>query len=332
MINITKRIIATYAEQAVIEYTLINRQSGFIVSIQNYGGVISQIITPDKFGVFKNVVIANNEFDAVNKFHLGAITGQVAGRIKDGKFNLNNIDYQLAINNGVNHIHGGIKGFNQQFWQVAEIINGVELSYTSIEMNEGYPANSKFIITYCIVDDYSLEIKYTLKSDSDTIANITNHSYFDLTCGNNPMSMEVVLPADYFAPIDNDGCVMNYLSSVDNSVFDLRKPTILQDILNSKHKQILLANGGLDHSYLLTNNAIKLTDNLSGRYLDIITDAPCCVVYTSNWLEPQRQIAVCFETQKMPNAINWPEFRDSVIISANYEYVSSTLWKFGVNK
>lgn len=333
MLSIKKHVITTYNNQDIIEYT-ITQKCGFSISIQNYGGVITKIMTPDKHGKLCNVVLSSPKFDPINKFHLGAITGRVAGRIRDGKFKLNNQEYQLNINNGPNHIHGGNIGFNQKIWNVTELINGLELSYTSLDKEENYPGNLSIKVSYLLENDYELTLKTELISDKDSIANLTNHSYFDLNAGNNPMGMELMIDADYFAPIDTDGCVINKLQSVDNTIFDLRAYRPIKDIINSDNKQIKLANGGYDHPFVLnTQNSIMLIDkNHTGITLNIITDEPCVIVYTSNWLEPQRHIAVCLETQKMPNAINWDEFRNSVIIKANELKTNITKWKFGVNK
>ncbi|MDD3266762.1 MAG: galactose-1-epimerase, partial [Burkholderiales bacterium] len=201
MIEITHKTIAKYNEQDVIEYE-IKHINGFSVSIQNYGGIISKITTPDKHGILQNVVLSSKEFDHINQFHLGAITGRIAGRIMDGKFSLNNHDYQLAINNGPNHLHGGLSGFNQRFWDVKELSNGLELTYLSPDNEENYPGALLVKISYLINDNYELTIRTKLYCKSDSIVNITNHSYFDLSAGNNPMGMEMQIDADYFAPID----------------------------------------------------------------------------------------------------------------------------------
>lgn len=331
MIRISKRFITKYDNQDIFEYTLLNTISNFSVVVQNYGGVINRIFTPDKNGLFENVVLTNLNFDPINKFYLGAITGRVAGRIKSGKFTLNNQQYNLAINNGQNHIHGGISGFNQKLWHVTELANGIELSYLSCDGEEGYPANIDCKISYCIVDDFELQIKTTLISDRDTIANTTNHSYFDLTANRNPLDMSLTVDADYYAPIDSYGCVINKLNHVEKTNFDLRDGVILDELLKIDDEQIKLANGGLDHPFVLNNSdSIRLADAVSGRTLDVHTTEPCCVIYTSNWLEPKRHAGICLETQKMPNAINWDHFKGSVLLSANLERTDITSWKFGV--
>ncbi|MEN9946679.1 MAG: hypothetical protein RLZZ293_1065 [Pseudomonadota bacterium] len=330
MIEIKQCKVATYQDNEVIHYSLTNLNSGFNVVIQNYGGIIVAINTPDRDGKFANVVVSSSEFDPSNSGHLGAITGRVAGRIRHGKFSLNNQQYQLELNNGTNHIHGGSKSLNKKFWQVNEIENGIELSYFSPDGEEGYPANLMIKIAYQIIDQFSLKLTSSTISDQETIVNLTNHSYFDLTAGGEAMNMCLKIPADFYAPIDATGCVIGELATVENSVFDFRQSKPLIQDLTCNDQQLLLA-GGYDHPFVLdTTQTISLTDQQSGRVLMVTTDEPCCVVYTSNNLKPKPHRAVCLETQKMPNAINWPEFSKSVIHQANQEYISQTIWKFGV--
>lgn len=333
MIEIIQRIITTYNDQDVIEYE-IKHKNGFSVSVQNYGGVISKIMTPDKYGAMQNVVLSAQEFDSINQFHLGAITGRVAGRIKNGMFSLNNCNYTLATNNGPNHLHGGLSGFNQKFWKVKKVFNGLELTYLSPHNEENYPGELLAKVSYLITNNYELTIQTEIISDSDSIANVTNHSYFDLSAGIDPMSMELQIDADYFAPIDKDGCVINQLQKVENTHFDFRQPKSINYAFNQPDEQMIIANYGYDHPFLLNqniNHAVYLADKKhTGITLKIITDEPCCVIYTSNWLKPQKHAGICFETQKMPNAINWDIFRDSVIIKANENKINKTTWKFGV--
>ena len=328
MLKITNQKIAEHNYCDVIEYTLL-AENGFMVKVLNYGGIISAIYAPDKTGKFENIVLAHPEFDPENVPYYGAITGRIAGRIKAGKFNLNGVDYQLAINNGPNHLHGGIKGLDKQIWTVRELSDGIELSYLSHDMEESYPGNLELKVSYRITADFQLKIDYSAKSDCDTILNLTNHSYFDLSAGVNPMAMQLKLVADYFAAVDADGCTTGELINVAGTPFDFNHATPLSEVTAAKHPQVGIVNGGCDHPFVLKQTNIDLIDPNSGRTLSINTSEPCCVVYTSNWHEPQH-VAVCLETQRMPNAVNWEQFRDSVILRESEIYSSHNIWTFGV--
>lgn len=331
MLQITRKTIATHEAQDITEYTL-TQTCGFSISIQNYGAVINKIMTPDKNGKLQNIVLRNDEFDPVNRFHLGAIAGRTAGRIREGKFNLNNTDYQLSMNRPPNHLHGGFIGFNKQHWNVIELENGLELSHISPDGNEGYPGNLLVKIYYLLNQDFELTIKTEVCIDKDSIVNLTNHTYFDLSGGNDAMGVEMQINADYYAPVDNSGCVIGELTNVTDTAFDFRTQKPINHAFNNPDEQMVIVNHGYDHPFLLNSSkAVYAADNnYTGITLEITTNEPCCVVYSSNWLEPQKHKGICFETQKMPNAINWEEFRNSVIIKANETKTNETKWKFGV--
>lgn len=332
MVHITHKKIAEYNGNNVIEYIL-STESGFYVTILNYGGIITGIYTPDKKNNFANVVLHNKEFDPRNIPHYGAIIGRIAGRIRNGKFTLNDKTYQLAENRKSVHLHGGNIGFDKKIWSVEILNDGISLHYTSNSGEENYPGKLDTTVSYRIINDSELLISYEATTDEDTIINLTNHSYFDLSCGIDPLAMELSIPAEYVGAVDETGCVTGELLSVVNTPFDFRKAkSIKQDIGNS-HEQLSIVNGGYDHPYILNDNntPITLQDKYSGRFMQISTSEPCCVFYSGNWHNP-KHVGICLETQRMPNAINWPEFRNSVILKKGQLYISRTSWKFGVNK
>ncbi len=328
-ITIKQQVIAKHLEQDIIEYQLISA-NGFQVNFLNYGGIISGIYTPDSQGKLDNVVLSRSEFDPENPGHWGATTGRIAGRIAGAKFELEGQVYQLNDNKLGNNLHGGPGGVDKQIWQVTLLTDGAELSHFSPDGAAGFPANITFKVRYQITRDNRLTISYSATCDRTTIINLTNHSYFDLSAGKNARGMELKIAAAHFAEIDATGCVTGKLCSVSETPFDFRQAKALDRDIYAKHPQLELANQGYDHPFVLDNTqAIRLCDPLSGRTLEIITDEPCCVVYSANFTSP-KHIAVCLETQKMPNAINWPEFRESVVFSPDKPYHSQTHWQFGV--
>lgn len=329
MLQITHSIIAVHEQQNIIEYQLI-ATNGFQVNLLNYGGIIRAIYTPDKDGNLANVVSCHERFEPENDGYLGAITGRVAGRIADGKFHLDGKDYQLALNNGVNNLHAGPNGLDKKIWRVTEINDGVELNYFSPAGESGFPANVEFKVRYRISAEYRLSIEYFASCDAPTLLNLTNHSYFDLSAGTNTLDLELEIPAESFAEINASGCVSGTISAVENTPFDFRRAKPLGRDIYQAHPQLELAQQGYDHPFMLNPNAvIKLVDPSSLRYLYLTTTENCCVVYSGNF-RPIKHSGLCLETQKIPNAINWPEYRQQVIFSPSKPYFSQTEWQFGV--
>lgn len=330
MLQIKHSAIARHDNHDIIEYQLI-AANGFQVNFLNYGGIIRAIYTPDKNGMLENIVSVHEKFEPSNPGHLGAITGRIAGRIDGGKFNLAGVDYQLALNNNeINNLHGGPFGIDKKIWNVTELNDGVELTYFSPAGECGFPANVNFKVNYRITTDYQLSIEYFASCDAPTIINLTNHSYFDLSAGTNALRMELQVPAQSFAEINPSGCVTGKISNVTGTAFDFRQTKALGKDIFKSELQLELAKQGYDHPFLLDQDAIiKLSDPINGRSLEITTNEDCCVVYSANF-RPVKHSGLCLETQKMPNAINWPEYREQVIFTPTKPYYSYCKWQFGV--
>lgn len=332
-ISIKKKQIATVANQAVIQYTL-QTPSGFSVAILNYGGIIWEINTTDKNGAFSNVVVNHGEFDPENPGYLGAITGRVAGRIKNAAFTANNQHYQLTPNNNNNLLHGGVGALDKKIWDVRELANGIQLSYVSPAGECGFPGTVSLSISYLINQDNQLTIEAQASSDCETPINLTNHSYFNLNgvLENGPQQV-LQLASNYYGLIDNEVSFTNQLAAVDNTPFDFRTAKAVGQDLHVNNPQIGYGNG-YDHPFVLDKNAavpIKLSDPLSGRFLEVMTTEPVVVIYSANHFTLPGS-ALCLETQRMPDAINLPQYRESVLCSPQKPYYSKTIWQFGVSK
>lgn len=330
MLQIKHSVIAQHDNQDIIEYQLI-AANGFQVNFLNYGGIIRAIYTPDKDGTLANIVSVHEKFEPSNPGHLGAITGRIAGRIDGGKFNLAGIDYQLALNNNeINNLHGGPFGIDKKIWNVTELHDGVELTYFSPDSECGFPANVNFKVNYRITADYQLSIEYFASCDAPTIINLTNHSYFDLSGSIDALRMELQVPAQSFAEINPSGCVTGKISNVAGTAFDFRQAKALGKDIFQNELQLELAKQGYDHPFMLDQDAvIKLSDPINKRFLHITTSENCCVVYSANF-RPIKHSGLCLETQKMPNAINWPEYMEQVIFTPTKPYYSYSNWQFGV--
>jgi|SRR6185437_8296163 len=328
-ILIKEEIIANHNNSAIIEYQLIAK-NGFQVNILNYGGIIRAIYTHDKNQQLANIIVTNSVFNPQNPGHAGAITGPIAGRIANGKFKLEDKEYQLELNNGKHSLHGGNNSLDKQIWQVSRLDDGIRLQYTTFDGESGFPGIINFVVDYRITGNNQLSLNYEATTDHETIVNLTNHSYFDLSCGRDPMGQELCVNANYFGAIDeNELLFTGKLISVTDTPFDFRKPKPIRQDIDKPDAQLKLG-GGYDHPFVLdSDKKIMLSDPHSHRYLEVFTTDPICVIYSANNFQPPR-CAVCLETQKMPNAINLPEYKNQVIIDHTNKYISKTIWQFGV--
>ncbi len=313
------------------------------VLITNYGCHIISILTPDKDGKMGDVVLGFSDiktYQEQDKF-IGAIAGRVANRIKHGQFSLNNKDYQLAINNGPNHLHGGLVGFDKKVFDYTINENSVSLHYLSKDNEEGYPGNLDLTITYKLIKN-TLTMNVHATTDQDTLVNITNHSYFNLTDETELIhNHELMVKANKIACIDQDGLPTGEFLNVENTPFDFNEFHILNDGLNSTHSQILLGKG-YDHPFMLSEreNQICLRHS-NGRKLTISTTLPCVQVYTANYLDEtlvgkkghpyKEREGICLETQYLPDDIHLSK-EPKVILRKDESYDETTSYCFEVEK
>ena len=336
--------------EEVIKYSLIN-DNKFKVNILNYGGIITEIMAPDKDGNFENVVLGFNDIRAYEEKspYFGAIIGRIAGRISNANFEIDGQKYILAKNNGKNNLHGGNRGFDKVIWDVECVTGndfvGLRMSFLSFDGEEGFPGNLDVNITYLLNNNNELEIKYNAISDKNTIINLTNHSYFNLS-GNlkeDILEHKLTINSDKVGYIDNEVIPTGELINVENTVFDFR---MAKDVGADIGKQVeQLENcGGYDHPFILNNEgefSAKLEDEKSGRVLKIITDQPVVVFYSGNGLgedlilsgnrKCKKHLGLCLETQDYPDSINQENF-PTKIYSPGEKYEAYTKYKFYINK
>ncbi|VXB88478.1 aldose epimerase family protein [Maribacter litoralis] len=327
---------------------------GIQVSIITYGGRITAVETPDKNGNKENVVLGFKNLEQYEKPnpYFGALVGRYGNRIAKGKFTLNNIEYQLAKNNGENSLHGGLVGFDKVVWKVEKIEENetsvvLKLSYLSKDMEEGFPGNLKTTVTYTLNYDNSLDVLYEATTDKTTILNLTQHSYFNLSgdFSHTILDHVVEINADKFVPVDNTLIPTGNLASVDDTPFDFRAPTLVGKHINSKNEQVTLG-GGYDHCWVLNNqgkgyrSVAKAYHPDSGRTMEVLTDQPGMQFYTGNFLDGTlptpnggvfgKRSGFCFETQHYPDSPNQPQF-PSTVLDPGEKYETKTTFKFSVN-
>jgi aldose 1-epimerase len=328
-------------------YTLRN-QTGMTVKISNYGGIITQLTAPDRHGAFADVVLG---YDSLSGYlrsspYFGALIGRYGNRIAKGRFTLDDSTYTLAVNNGVNHLHGGIKGFDKALWKT-EIINNsepaIKLQYTSKDGDEGYPGNLTVSVTYTLTHKNELHIKYEATTDKKTIINLTNHTYFNLNLvDENILSHVLAINADSFIAVDST-LIPTQIMPVSDSPFDFRVAKPLgQDIKDFGNPQI--ANGGgYDHCWVLNKKttpmilAATAMERFSGRKLDVLTSEIGVQLYTGNFLTGDivgkngkvygKNSGFCLETQHFPDSPNQKSY-PSVVLKPGENYYSETIFRF----
>lgn len=345
--------------QAVVQgketdlYTLTNA-NGMEVSITNYGGAIVSIMVPDKNGKMDNVIQGHDTIQGVidsPEPFLSTLIGRYGNRICKGKFTLNGKEYNLAINNGPNHLHGGPTGCHARVWEAEQYNeNELVLRYTFAYYEEGFPGEVKMTVKYSLTDDNELVIDYSGTTNKKTVINMTSHGFFSLTGIANPtpsqMDCLLQINADFYVPIDENSIPTGEILKVAGTPFDFRTfKTVGQDI-DADDEQI--KNGaGYDHCYVLNKKeegelslACILKDPQSGRVMETWTTEPGVQFYSDNWATgyegqhgatfPSRS-GLCFEAQHFPDSPNRPYF-PSVQLKPGEVYTQKTVYKFDVEK
>jgi aldose 1-epimerase len=322
-------------------YRIVNSSKAEL-SIITYGAIIQSIQMPDRNGVHENVVLGFDNLESYlsDKQYLGAIVGRYGGRIASGKLTLDGAEYDLTKNERGNHLHGGAKGFNKVVW-TAEIISGdaIRLSYLSEDGEEGYPGNLKTYLTYTLKENNEVHVDVAASTDQNTIVNIVQHSYFNLT-GKNQSILDHFLKinAKIFLPVDRDLIPLGEKSPVSNTPFDFTIPTSIGSRIQFANEQLRYANG-YDHCWIVDhpksgiNEVAELYDEANGRRLTVWSDLPVLLIYSGNYLSGnfQQYGGVCLETEHFPDASNQPKFPTSIVTPSN-PYSSSTIFKFSTQE
>jgi aldose 1-epimerase len=335
---------------AVERYTLRNGK-GMEVSVITRGAVLQRIVVPDRGGQAADVALGFDTLDGylADNPYFGAVVGRYGNRIAKGRFTLDGKRYKLATNNGPNALHGGLQGFDKRIWTARALsaANGapaVELTYVSKDGEEGYPGTLTAKVTYTLTEDNALRLDYELSTDADTVANVTNHSYFNLAGQGNGdiLKHEVELNADRFTPIDATLIPTGELRPVAGTPFDFRKPTAIGERIDADNEQIRFGRG-YDHNFVINGDmgalrrAARVTEPTSGRVLEVLTTEPGVQFYTGNFLDGtikgksgkvyNHRYGFCLETQHFPDSPNHPKF-PTTVIKPGQPYHSTTVFRF----
>lgn len=335
--------------EEVHSFTLKNR-IGVQVKITNFGGRIISIKVPDRNGKFEDVVLGYDKLeDYINDNNgFGATIGRFANRIENAKFELNGIEYKVSENCGKHHIHGGFIGFDKVVWK-ANIIKdeALELSYTSKDGEEGFPGELQVKVKFILTNGNALKLEYYAVSDKDTVVNLTNHSYFNLSGhgAGDILSHKLLLKSDYITPADGEGIPTGEIQAVEGTPFDFKKLKPIGQEIEVGDEQIKLGIG-YDHNFVLdisSKNPEKIAEvyeEASGRLMEVYTTKPGVQLYTGNFLNNVKgksgtvygkKSGLCLETQYYPNAMKYACF-PSPILRAGDEYRHTTIYKFTIGE
>ena len=348
--GITKAPFGNVDGKEVFLYTLTNAK-GTQVKITNYGGIITSWVSPDKAGKNSSIVLG---FDSLSGYlakppYFGALVGRYGNRIAKGKFKIDSAEYTLVTNNGVNALHGGTKGFDKQVWDATvtnDSVPSLSISYLSKDAEEGYPGNLQTNVVYTLTDDDELRIEYHATTDKPTVVNLTNHSYFNLTgdVSNTILDHTLQIDADNYTPVDTTLIPLGEIRSVKGTPFDFTSPKKIGLQIDSVPGG---EPGGYDHNFVLNKKdsslakVATLTDDKSGRTLEVFTMEPGIQFYTGNFLDGSiklsdgkpvnKHAALCLETQHFPDSPNQPGF-PSTVLRPGQQYHTVTVYKLSVNK
>ncbi|MCX6966270.1 MAG: galactose mutarotase [Verrucomicrobia bacterium] len=317
-------------------YTLRNAH-GMEARITNYGGLVVSLLVPDRAGKLDDVALGYDTLEGYLKdsFYFGALIGRYGNRIAKGQFTLDGKTYQLAVNNGPNALHGGLKGFDKVVWAAKPMATrdgqALELTYVSKDGEEGYPGNLKVKAVYRLTQENELRLDFTATTDQATIVNLTHHSYFNLAGAGNGdiLGHLVTLNSDRFTPVDKDLIPTGELRPVEGTPFDFRKPTAIGARIAEKEEQLKFANG-YDHNWVLSKKepgklevAAKVYEPRTGRVMEVLTTEPGMQFYVGNFLDGSNvgkggkayafRTGFCMEPQHFPDSPNQPGFPSTVL-------------------
>ncbi|MGI9165679.1 MAG: aldose epimerase family protein [Pyrinomonadaceae bacterium] len=349
--RIAKRPFGKLPDGTAVDIYTLKNSNGLEVEITNYGGAVVAIRTPDRRGRKVDIALGYDDPSGyvADTSYFGALVGRYANRIAQGKFRLNGVEYQLARNNGVNHLHGGVRGFNKVVWQAHETprSDGValELTYLSKDTEEGYPGNLAVTVTYVLSNANELRLEYTATTDKETVVNLTHHSYFNLAGAGagDVLRHEVKINADRFTPVDETLIPTGEIKAVKGTPFDFSRATAIGSRINQADDQLVLGKG-YDHNFVLNKKAQELSlaanvyEPASGRVLEMWTTEPGMQLYTGNFLDKVRGKAgkfddwrggFCLEAQHFPDSPNKPAF-PTTVLKPGERYTQTTVYKFTV--
>lgn len=348
--NIEKQAFGKTAHGTPVDLYTLTNVNGLEAKISNYGGTMVSLMVPDRDGKQEDVTLG---FDTLEEYikkslYFGCIVGRYANRITRGTFTLDDVEYTLAQNDGENHLHGGIKGFDKAVWQAEEVRGdgkvGLKLTYMSKDSEEGYPGNLSVKVIYNLTNNNEWKIEYLATTDKATVVNLTNHAYFNLAGGvsEDILGHELMINADRFTPIDKSLIPTGELKSVKGTPMDFTQPIAIGTRIEQDDEQLLFGNG-YDHNWVLNSRggslalAASVYEPTTGRVMKVHTTEPGIQFYTGNFLDGSitgrggqvytKRYGFCLETQHFPDSPNKPDF-PATVLKPGEKYTQTTIYKF----
>lgn len=331
-----------------ISRATLRNANGIAVDVISYGGIITRLVVPDGVGEPGDIVLG---LDSLGEYvtsspYFGAIIGRYGNRIANGRFELGGTEYQLVVNDGDNHLHGGAEGFDKRNWDMAPFESddsaGITLTLTSPDGDQGYPGTLQATVVYVLNDDDELDLRFSATTDEPTIVNMTHHSYFNLAGEGGILDHELMIPADQMTPVRDGLIPTGELLDVGGTPFDFRKPKPIGRDIDAADPQLELGLG-YDHNWVLKSEAddelvlaARLSDPASGRVLEVLSVEPGIQFYSGNFLDGtlegkgivhEYRSGLCLEPQHFPDSPNHPHF-PSTVLQPGETYESRIVYRF----
>jgi aldose 1-epimerase len=352
--SVTKEVYGKLSDGTQIDQYTLSNPNGLKVKIITFGAIITAVETPDRNGKVENITLYRDslaDYASLPTPFFGATVGRYGNRIAKGRFTLEGKEYVLAVNNGPNSLHGGVKGFDKVVWKARPVQStgtvGVAFSYTSPDGEEGYPGTLDVTVTYSLTDKDELKMDYEATTDKTTVLNLTNHTYWNLAGAGAPgtpgrgdiLKHELMLNADRFLPVDATLIPLGRLDPVKGTAMDFTAAKAIG-------RDMAKVEGGYDHCYVLSRKgdglslAARVTEPSSGRVMEVYTTQPAVQFYTGNFLDGTihaggKTIGIhtgfCLETQHYPDSPNQKDF-PTTVLKPGETYRQTTVHKFSVQK
>ncbi|KQQ86916.1 aldose epimerase [Massilia sp. Leaf139] len=339
---------AQLQDGAQVSIFTLRNGAGMTVRILDFGGIITEIHVPDRDGAMADVALG---FDTLDPYrgdspYFGALIGRYGNRIAGGRFTLDGQAYTLPVNNGANHLHGGVPGFDRVLWRSRIEENELVLDYRSLDGEQGYPGTLDATVRYALTEDNEIVVRFHATTDRATPVNLTQHSYFNLAGGGSILDHEMTIDADSFVPIDAGSIPLGGLAPVAGTPFDFRSATPIGARIDAPHEQ-LRNGGGYDHCFVLNEaqpgalrRAARVREPRSGRVLELFTQEPGVQFYSGNFLDASlagkgqvyaHRSGFCLEPQHFPDSPNQPAFPNTILRPGEV-YATESRFRFSVDK
>lgn len=345
--GVEKSVFGTLGDGRPVHIYTLTNSNGVEARITNYGGALVSLEVPDRHGRMGDIVLG---YDILEEYigdgnYFGCIVGRYANRIAGGRFSLNGVEYRLARNDGVNHLHGGVRGFNKVLWEAQEAERedgaGLFLVYLSRHGEEGYPGDLSVRVLYLLTDEDELRIEYSARAHGDTVVNLSHHSYFNLAGAGDVLGHVLTIHADRFTPVDETLIPTGELRPVEGTPMDFTEAKAIGAEIDADYEQLLFGKG-YDHNWVLNQGggplapAASVYEPATRRAMEVHTTEPGVQLYTGNYLDGVagkggrtygRRSGLCLEAQHFPDSPNRLEF-PSTILRAGETYTQTTVYRF----